>query len=476
MQQHVESLLQVVGRTQEVRSGHSLGAGSSHGDKEAKVSKLSDKDDIEAYLTTFERMMVAYGVPKDRWVFRVAPQLTGKAQQAYAAMAAEDTGDYDQLKAAIFQRYSITEETYRVRFRSVARAREESYTEMATRVMDLARKWTRKCADVDEVQEIIAVEQLLNSMPVGIRIWVRERKPKTVAEAGRLADDYAEARGSLESQSVQEAARETSRMANGSPRRCYGCGEPGHIARDCLQKGARDVRMQVEPGTSGTRQGDREQVRCFRCHQKGHFANKCPTQSVFFSYKVPAGHNGLARAGAVEETPVEGVVLDTGAAKTMIHRDLVPVEKVSRETVDILCAHGDVVSYPLAEVSMKVGDQPFTVQAAVSDQLPVPVLVGREVPAFNKLLGATLCGGGTEATKVTANPSQRRQEKLSGREWEVHERELGAIKSVPGPEAGSWRDGPSGLSEPIVSERVSARQQERIGRDTTVSQEKGGGV
>ena len=103
MQQHVESLLQVVSRTQEARSGHTLGAGSSRGDKEAKVSKLSDEDDIEAYLTTFVRMMVAYKVPKDRWVFRVAPQLTGKAQQAYAAMAAEDTGNYNQLKVANFQ-------------------------------------------------------------------------------------------------------------------------------------------------------------------------------------------------------------------------------------------------------------------------------------------------------------------------------------------------------------------------------------
>ena len=198
MQQHVDSLLQVVGRPHEATSG----AGSSRGDKEAKVSKLSDEDDIEAYLTTFERMMMAYGVPKDRWVFRVAPQLTGKAQQAYAAMAAEDTGDYDQLKAAIFQRYSITE-TYRVRFRSVARAREESYTEMATRVMDLARKWPRKCTDADLVWEVFTVEQLLNSM------------------AG------------LEGRRVQEAAREPSKTVSGGPRQCYACGKPGHLAKDC---------------------------------------------------------------------------------------------------------------------------------------------------------------------------------------------------------------------------------------------------
>ena len=431
MQQHVDSLLQVVGRTQEARGGHSLGAGSSHGDKEAKVSKLSDEDDIEAYLTTFERMMVAYGVPKDRWVFKVAPQLTGKAQQAYAAMAAEDTGDYDQLKAAIFQRYSITEETYRVRFRSVARAREESYTEMATRVMDLARKWTRKCTDADSVREVIAVEQLLNSMPVGLRIWVRERKPKTVAEAGRLADDYAEARGPLEGRRVQEAAREPSKTVSAGPRQCYACGKPGHLAKDCLQKSVWGVQPKAEPGTRDTKQGDREGVRCFRCHQKGHFANRCPSQPALLCYQVPARHEGPARAGAVEETPVEGILLDTGAANTMIHRDLVPVEKISQEMVDIRCAHGDVVSYPLAEVSMRVGDYTFSVQAAVSDRLPVPVLLGRDVPGFDQLLGVDQCGDSTKAAKVVAvtTRSQRRQEELSEVERMARERESGAMPS-----------------------------------------------
>ena len=34
--------------------------------KDVKVMKLTEKDDIEAYLTTFEWLMVAYDVKKER--------------------------------------------------------------------------------------------------------------------------------------------------------------------------------------------------------------------------------------------------------------------------------------------------------------------------------------------------------------------------------------------------------------------------
>ena len=95
--------------------------------------------------------------------------------------------------------------------------------------------------------------------------------------------------------------------------------------------------MKIEPGTSDTRPSDIEHSCSFRCYQKGHFD----------SYWVPTGHRGPARAGAVEETPVE-----------VSSWDLVPVESVSKKTVDIQCACGDVVNYPVTEVSMKVGDYP----------------------------------------------------------------------------------------------------------------------
>ena len=159
-----------------------------------RPTKLSEADDVEAYLTTFEWMMTAFEIQKERWVFKLALHLTGKAQQTYAAMAAEDAGEYEQLKATILKRYNIKEETYRVRFRVVARKPKEGYAEMASRVMDLLRKWMRECTSMEEVMEVVAVEQMLNALPAEMRVWVCERKPKTVTEVGKLADDFVQAR------------------------------------------------------------------------------------------------------------------------------------------------------------------------------------------------------------------------------------------------------------------------------------------
>ena len=68
-------------------------------------------------------------------MFRLAPRLTGKVQQDYAALDLAKTTNYDQVKSAILKRYNVTEETYRTCLR--AGVKQESYMEMATQDMDL---------------------------------------------------------------------------------------------------------------------------------------------------------------------------------------------------------------------------------------------------------------------------------------------------------------------------------------------------
>ena len=110
-----------------------------------KVAKLTDEDDIEAYLTWFERLMRAYEIREERWAFKLASQLTGKVQKVYAAMAAEEAGDYKLLRKAILRRYDVNEETYRRRFRALKKKSNETNWELVARLEDLATKWTQEC-------------------------------------------------------------------------------------------------------------------------------------------------------------------------------------------------------------------------------------------------------------------------------------------------------------------------------------------
>ena len=83
-----------------------------------KLTKLTNGEDIEAFLKTFERLMEAYEVPKEHWAYRLAPQLTGKAQQAYVAVTSDSAKKYEDVKTAILRRYNINKETYQARFRA----------------------------------------------------------------------------------------------------------------------------------------------------------------------------------------------------------------------------------------------------------------------------------------------------------------------------------------------------------------------
>ena len=99
-----------------------------------KVATLTDHDDIEAFPVIFERSMKAYEVPKTRPTYKLDTQLSGRAQQAYAAMPSEISRDYDEVGLAILRQYDIAGGTYQQRFRA-------------------ASNWTRGCDSVEEFQK-----------------------------------------------------------------------------------------------------------------------------------------------------------------------------------------------------------------------------------------------------------------------------------------------------------------------------------
>ena len=79
----------------------------------------------------------------------------------------------------------------------------------------------------------------------------------------------------------------------------------------------------------------------------------CPSNAVKYCGQYRRKPE-VTRCGKVEGRPVGGIVLDTGCSRTLVRQDLVPPQKRTGGEVSIRCAHGDVVSYQLADVEMEI--------------------------------------------------------------------------------------------------------------------------
>ena len=84
--------------------------------------------------------------------------------------------------------------------------------------------------------------------------------------------------------------------------------------------------------------------------------------------------------------PVTALV-DSGSFLTLVRRDLVPTGIVdySRQE-DILCVHGDSHSYPTADLTVVVDEQPYLMTVGVVEKLPVAAILGWDLPVLLDVL------------------------------------------------------------------------------------------
>lgn len=84
---------------------------------------------------------------------------------------------------------------------------------------------------------------------------------------------------------------------------------------------------------------------------------------------------------------MKDIQLDTGCSRTVVRRDLIDQKKtLEGESITIQCAHGDIVSYPLADVEILVDGKLIKVEAAGSNTLPRSVLLVTDVRELSELL------------------------------------------------------------------------------------------
>ena len=212
-------------------------------------------------------------------------------------MAADSTHVYDNLKAPILRRYNINADTYRQRFRAAKLKAGETPRELAIRLRDLADCWTKASMDSMDATDILDIfmkEQLINTMPEDVRLWVRKHKPETSEEA---AEDFIQAGRPLTQTTTRAPRGERPPPLLG---KCPRCGGGGHWARNCsisepsprprAQQQRRQRSRRRPPAPIGSRvvspgsmrPSESAPSRCFHCQQRGHFAANCPNNAALY--------------------------------------------------------------------------------------------------------------------------------------------------------------------------------------------------
>eukprot|EP00745_Piridium_sociabile_P045227 TRINITY_DN9715_c0_g1_i8.p1 TRINITY_DN9715_c0_g1~~TRINITY_DN9715_c0_g1_i8.p1 ORF type:complete len:621 (-),score=88.70 TRINITY_DN9715_c0_g1_i8:1898-3760(-) len=371
------------------------GSHHEHRDKfRVKLPYLEDRDDLETYLRTFERTAHIQDWPLGEWAPRLGTLLKGKAREVYSMLSDHDAGEYDILRKALLNRFRLTAEEYRKKFREAKRLPGESTQEYAARIDLWLTRWQELASKKDtyeELRDMIMQEKFLGGIPYDQARFVREHEPSDMSDAVRFATLF-------------ETAKYATATDHDRPRRF----EQVKNNRDKRDQERHQV-SSVQEGHKNNKEGDRSapkhrgehsKVECYICGGP-HIARVCPRRKS--SAEQQGGRSAAAVADILDSKPQEGGKLcrtcenvpfspeceilvegtrvtalrDTGATITIVQSDLVPERCRTGRTIEIVLASSpEKRTLQIARVGL---DTPYfkdNTEVVLMDRPVCPVLIG----------------------------------------------------------------------------------------------------
>ncbi|XP_070203469.1 uncharacterized protein [Littorina saxatilis] len=138
-----------------------------------------NKEDIEAYLTKFERFAEELDWDQTTWARRVSTKLNVKATTLIGDMSKEDARDYQLVKKELLRGFRCTAESYREKFRAARRKSEETFSTYVSRITRYLHSWmdlAEKQRTYKDLFDLVLLEQLLTGIPQSVATFIRQSK------------------------------------------------------------------------------------------------------------------------------------------------------------------------------------------------------------------------------------------------------------------------------------------------------------
>ena len=140
--------------------------------------------DPEDYFKTFEETASHLNWPQDQWVWILRPKLTGKASKVCRNL--ENTTEYQSVKQAILDAFSISIEGYRQNFRNKTKFTTQTYVEFAPEKLREFRKWLKSAAVTTfaELENLIVFEEFKRKLPLNVMMYLEDGGRKRLVKGG----------------------------------------------------------------------------------------------------------------------------------------------------------------------------------------------------------------------------------------------------------------------------------------------------
>lgn len=364
---------------------------SAEGSNLRFVPKFNERDP-DTFFTLFERVATSRAWPDSEMVLLLQCVLTGKAQEAYSAVCAQENLTYQGVKAAVLKAYQLTAEAYRQRFRQWVKAERQTHVEFVNELSTHFKRWCTAggITTFEQLSDLIILEQFKNTLPGRVVTFLNEREPEGVVKAAELADDFV-----LTHRIFDSSVRPVSEVGN-------------------ARAEARVDPWRKKPGRSGRSGGSDA---CHHCHGVGHWKDKCPllknksrgspamlcVEELGQKLVVPVQSSGcsgfepfimsarVSLVGRSDSVQIK-VLRDTGAKHSFIVESVLPFSSES-QAGDFIVMRGmelGYVSVPRHHVALECD--------LVSGVFPVAVRPALPLEGVDMVLGNDICGSAVWAS------------------------------------------------------------------------------
>lgn len=160
----------------------------------AQLPRMTEDEDIELYISSFEKRLLSVAIPQDRWVDNLRPLMSNWATQVVEVMDQKDEKNYQMVKDILLQAFASSKGPLSLRAMVPQWKKGQTVAQFVAQQQRLIRQWLQD-STITEVAAKITMVQTEQALPYACRTYLHSCKPKTPTEMVTEVEHFFATRG-----------------------------------------------------------------------------------------------------------------------------------------------------------------------------------------------------------------------------------------------------------------------------------------